>query len=149
MADLALYPFAAEKDLHSFTATTADAVCKKGSLVAWSGSTDSSAVVATTSAGQNLLAGVVTDQGDPNNSGLFASGVNVSVRDMGVVDVLCLGGVTYARGDILIATTTTGVAGKYTSGSTYDQLGVVMQEITTGSSVQLVSCRLNIMKRAA
>jgi hypothetical protein len=148
MADIGLMP-SDEKNVHSFTAVTADALMKYGSLVVWSGSTDSKAVVTTTSAGANLIAGVVTDQGDPNNSGLHASGAQVTVRDMGVAEVLLLGGATYARGDIIIATTTAGVGGKYTSGSTYDQLGVCLQEITTGTNPQLVSVRLNIVKRAA
>jgi hypothetical protein len=149
MADLGLWPFASSKNLHSFTGKTTDALAKYGSVVVSAASTDSSEIVTTASAGANLVMGVVIDQGDPNNSGLHANGSFVSVQDMGDCEILVLGGVTYAVGDILICTTTAGVAGKYTSGSTYDQIGTVTQAVTTGTLPQLISCRLNIVKRAA
>ena len=60
-----------------------------------------------------------------------------------------LGSTSYAVGDILITSTTAGVAKKLAAETTADQIGTVMQKITTGTSPQLISCRLNIVKRAA
>ncbi len=148
MADIALNPFV-NHPTHFRTVTTTDALCKKGSVVISAASTDSSAVVTSTTAGDNLVIGVITDEGDPNNSGLIPSGATVSCADAGDVEILVLGGTAYVVGDILICTTTAGVAGKYSSGSTYDQIGICMQKITTGSAVQRIACRLNIFKRAA
>lgn len=147
-ADIGLMP-SKDFNVHSFTGNTTDALCKYGSIVISSATTDSNAVKTTTTAGDNLVMGVVTDQGDPNNSGLFASGSAVSVRDMGVAEVLLLGSVTYAVGDVIITSTTAGVGKKLASETTADQLGTCLQAITTGTNPQLVSVRLNIVKRAA
>jgi hypothetical protein len=101
MADIGLMPFVS-KVVHARTVTTTDALCKHGSVVVSAATSDSSACVTTTSAGANLVLGVILDQGDPNNSGLIPSGATVSCADLGDVEILVLGGVTYAVGDVLV-----------------------------------------------
>lgn len=147
-ADIGLMP-QGNRSISFSTYNTTDALCKKGSVVVSSATSDSSACKTTTSAGANAVLGVIVDQGDPNNSGLFASGSQVSVAEAGEVEILVLGGVTYAVGDILVTSTTAGVAKKIAAEATADQIGSVRQAITTGASPQLISCWLNIVKRAA
>ena len=148
MADIGLMP-GRNRPLKTRPAITTDALCKRGSVVVSPATGGSYDCVTSTSAGANLVMGVVLDQGDPNNSDLIPTGATVSLAEEGDCEILVLGSTAYAWGDILICTTTAGVAGKYTSGSTYDQIGIVTQNITTGTNVQLISCRLNIVKRAA
>jgi hypothetical protein len=147
-ADIGLMP-QSNKPVHARTCNTTDALCKRGSVVIQAGTTDSSACVTTTSAGANGVLGVVLDQGDPNNSQLIPSSASVSVADIGDVEILVLGSTAYAVGDVLITSTTAGVAKKLASETTADQIGTVLQKITTGTNPQLISCRLNIVKRAA
>lgn len=144
MADIGLNP-PKKGNVHSRTGVMIDALAKFGSVLVYSGTSGHADMATTTSAAAATVAGVVTSQGDPNNSGLFAIGDEVSVRDLGDVEILVLGSVTYARGDKLITTTTAGVAGKLgsTTGA-MDIIGEVLQDVTTGTNPQLISCRLNI-----
>lgn len=148
MADIGLMP-TTNRALHFRTVNTTDALCKYGSVVISAGTTDSSACVTSTTAGDNKVLGVITDHGDPNNSDLIPSGASVSCADLGDVEILVLGSVSYEVGDILITSTTAGVAKKLAAESTADQIGTVLQKITTGTNPQLISCRLMINKRAA
>lgn len=144
MADINLVPPRA-KIQSARTGIMKDALAKYGSVLVFSGTSGHADVATTTSAAAATVAGVCISQGDPNNSDLFASGDEVSVQDKGDCQILALGSTTYARGDKLITTTTAGVAGPLgaTTGA-MDIIGEVLQDVTTGTNPQLISCRLNI-----
>jgi hypothetical protein len=144
MADIGLNPPKAGI-LHARTGVMIDALAKFGSVLVYSGTSGHADMATTASAAAATVAGVVVSQGDPNNSGLFGIGDEVSVQDLGDCQILVLGGVTYARGDKLITTTTAGVAGKLgsTTGA-MDIIGECLEDVTTGTNPQLISCRLNI-----
>ncbi len=132
-------------NVHSRTGVMQDALAKFGSVVIKSGTTSHCDMATTATASTVGVMGVVTSQGDPNNSGLFAVGDEVSVRDLGDVEILVLGSTAYARGDKLITSTTAGVAKKLESETgAMDIIGEVLQEVTTGTLPQRISCRLSI-----
>lgn len=144
MADIGLNPPKAG-NIHSRTGVMADALAKFGSVVVKSGTTDHAAMATTTSAGATGVMGVVTSQGDPNNSGLHAVGDEVSVRDAGDVEILVLPATAYARGDKLITSTTAGVAKKLEAETgNMTIIGEVLQDVTTGAAAQRISCRLTM-----
>lgn len=142
MADIGLNPPKAG-NLHSRTGVMADALAKFGSVVVPSGSTGHADMATTTSAAAAKVSGVVTSQGDPNGSGLFAVGDEVSVRDAGDVEILVLGSQAYLKGDKLITSTTAGVAKILAS-----ETGVLcliaecLEDVTTGTNPQRISARL-------
>lgn len=144
MADIGLNP-PVKGPTHFKTGIMIDALAKFGSVLVYSGTSGHADMATTTAAAAATVAGVVQSQGDPNNSGLFAVGDEASIADAGPCQILVLGGVTYARGDKLITTTTAGVAGKLgaTTGA-MDIIAEVLQDVTTGSNPQLISCMLNI-----
>lgn len=96
-----------------------------------------------TGAGEEPLAGIITSQGDPNNSDAFAVGDEFSVRDEGEAEVLVLGSTSYDEGDYIIASDTAGV-GKKLVGETGTMMlvGRCLQKVTTGSNPQRVSVKL-------
>lgn len=142
MADIGLNPPVASK-VHSRTGVMADALAKFGSCLIASGTTEHALMITTTTAGDSQVMGVVTSQGDPNNSGLFAAGDEASVQDIGDVQILVLGSATYARGDKLITSTTAGVAKKLASETgSMTIIATVLQDVTTGTNPQLISARL-------
>ena len=144
MADIGLNP-PKRGILHARTGVMTAATAKYGSVVKKDGTSGHADMTPTTAATDTGIMGVVCSQGDPNNSGLFATGDEVSVQDLGDAQVLVLGSVTYARGDKLIPTTTAGVAGKLSSETgLLEIIGTVLQDVTTGSNPQLISVRLNI-----
>ncbi|MEO9194592.1 MAG: hypothetical protein ABI445_13110 [Polyangia bacterium] len=132
--------------LHSRTGIMLDALAQFGAVVVSSGALGHANMATTTTAGDPLVAGVVTSQGDPNNSGLFAIGDEVSVTDLGDVLVLVAGGTTLARGDRLIAAATPGLAKKLAAETNVCVLGESLQDVTTGALPQLVSCRLQLQR---
>lgn len=142
MADIGLNPPRAS-NIASRTCTMADALAKFGSVVVWSGSSSHADVATTTSAGATSVAGVVVDQGDPNNSGLHASGDDVTVRYLGDVEINVVAG-TYARGDKLITSTTAGAAKKLV-GETGNMtiIGECLQDIVLAQAGR-VSCKLTL-----
>lgn len=134
-------------NVHSRTGIMQDALAQFGSVVIASGTTGHADMSTTTTSNTTGVMGVVTSQGDPNNNQLFAVGDEVSVRDLGDVEILVLGGVTYARGDQLITSTTAGVAQKRVSQTgLMDLIGEVLQDVTTGTNPQLISCRLLLQR---
>jgi hypothetical protein len=142
MADIGLNP-PKRGIVHARTGVMKDANAKFGSVVVASGSSGHADMATTTSAGATGVEGVVCSQGDPNNSGLFASGEEVSVQDLGDCQILVLGSTAYARGDKLITSTTAGVAKKLASETgNMTIIGEVLQDVTTGTNPQLISCRL-------
>ena len=144
MADIGLAPPKAGI-VHARTGVMVDALAKFGSVLVASGTASHADMATTTSATATAVMGVVCSQGDPNNSGLFAVGDEVSVQDLGDCQILVLGGVTYARGDKLVTSTTAGVAAKLgaeTGNMTI--IGTVLQDVTTGTNPQLISCRLTL-----
>lgn len=147
-ADIKLNPPKAG-NVHSRTGRMKDALAKFGSVLVFSGTDSHADMATTTSAGATKVAGVVTSQGDPNNSGLFAVDDEVSVRDDGDVELLVLGSVAYARGDLLITSTTAGVAKKLAAETGADIIGECLQDITTGSNPQRISCRLRLNRRGS
>lgn len=144
MADIGLNAPRAS-NVHSRTGVMTDALAQFGSVLIYSGTSSHADMSTTASAASAKVAGVCTSQGDPNNSGLFAVGDSVSVRDLGDVQILVLPNTAFARGDKLITTTTAGVAGPLgaTTGA-MDIIGESLQDVTTGALPQLISCRLNI-----
>jgi len=86
MADIGLNPPKAG-NLHSRTGVMQDALASFGAVVVTSADGTHADMQTTTSAGATGVMGVVTSQGDPNNSGLFAVGDEVSVRDLGDVEI--------------------------------------------------------------
>lgn len=146
MADIGLNPPKAG-NVHSRTGVMKDALAKFGSVLVSSGVGGHADMSTTTTPGDPKATGIVTSQGDPNNSGLFAVGDEASVRDLGDAELLVLGSTTYARGDRLIASATAGVAKKL-AGETGDLclIGESLQDVTTGTNPQRISCRL-LMQR--
>ena len=142
MADIGLNP-PFSSNLHSRTCVMKDALAQFGSIVVNSGSDYHAAAATTASAGATGIIGVVQSQGDPNNSGLFAINDEVTVRDLGDAQVLVLGGTQYARGNLILTSTTAGVGKKRLSETTCDVLGYCLQDITTGTNPQLISVRLD------
>lgn len=135
--------------LHARTGRMVDALAKFGSVLVFSGTNSHVDMATTTSAGAAAVAGVVCQQGDPNNSGLFAVDDEASVQDLGDCQILVLGSVAYARGDKLITSTTAGVAKKLAAETGADIIGTVLQDVTTGTNPQLISCRLILSSRGS
>lgn len=136
-------------NVHSRTGIMNDALAQFGSIVVSYSNINHADMATSTTAGDPTVMGVVTSQGDPNNSGLFAVGDQASVRDLGDTAVLVLGaGAAYARGDRIIQSTTAGV-GKKLAGETGDlcMVGEVLQDCTTGAAAsQLISVRVNVQR---
>lgn len=83
---------------------------KYGMIVARdTGTTNHEDILITTDAGQKML-GVIQSQGDPNNSGLFATGSKVSVAKSGLMEVLFAAAEVITKDDIIIASGTDGHA---------------------------------------
>ena len=133
-------------NIHSRTGQAGTTGMKFGMVVVSAQTANHAEMVLTTTAGDPLTLGVITTQGDPNNSGAFALGDEFSVRDAGDVQVLVDATTALNVGDILIASTTAGQAKKLASetGTTLCILGRSMQKITVGAAAGLVSCRLEL-----
>lgn len=145
MADIGLNPPKAG-NVHSRTGIMTDALASFGALLSYAATGNHADMVTSTTAGDPLTAGVVTSQGDPNNSGLFAVGDSVSVRDLGDAEVQVVSG-TYTIGQRIIQSATAGM-GKAYAAETGDLcvVGESLQAITTGTNGQRISVRL-LMQR--
>lgn len=98
-----------------------------------------------TSAGETKLVGVCTSQGDPNNSGAFATGDQVDVAYDGDAEVMFPAGTVIAMEDIIIASATAGHAKVLgAEAKPYMVLGRAKQAITIGAAAGLASVRLQI-----
>lgn len=148
MADINLNPPKKGPIGLPMTGVMQDALAKFGSVVVKSGTSGHADCATTASAGAAGVMGVVQSQGDPNNSGLFASGDEVTLQRAGDCAVLVLGGVSYARGDRLITSTTAGVAKKLASETgLMSIIAIVEQDVTTGTNPQLISARLVLLEQ--
>lgn len=148
MADIGLNP-PTRGIVHARTGVMTDALAKFGSVLVQAGTANHADMVTTTSAGATGVQGVVQSQGDPNNSGLFAVGDTPTVVDQGDVQILVLGGVTYAVGDPLITSTTAGVAKKLAAETGADIIAYSRQAVTTGTNPQLISAFMAISRRGS
>lgn len=145
MADIGLNPPKAT-NVHSRTGIMQDALASFGAIVVAAATGNHADMQTSTNAGDPLAQGVVTSIGDPNNSGLFAVGDSVSVRDLGDAEVQVVAG-TYAVGDRIINSTVAG-NGKKIGAETGDlmMIGTSLQAITTTSNGQRISVRV-LMQR--
>jgi hypothetical protein len=124
------------------------ATAKYGYLVKLSG-TSPTGIVITTTVGEQPF-GVVTDQGDPNNSDLFASGTIVSVARGGMCDVMFDAATVITKGDKIIVSGTDGHAKVLEAEvDPYWLLGEAMQTVTIGAAAGLATVALNIQWIAA
>lgn len=135
--------------VHTRTGRMKDALATFGSVLVFSGSNSHADMATTTSAGATKVAGIVVQQGDPNNSGLFAVDDEASVQDIGDCQILVLGSTAYARGDLLITSTTAGVCKKLAAETGADIVAEVLQDVTTGTNPQLISGRLMLYRRGS
>lgn len=143
MADIGLFPPYSRVE-HATTRTMTVATGKYGMIVVPDGAAHADAKISV-DAGETKLLGVICSQGDPNNSGLFATGANVSVADEGIVEVLFPAGTVIARGDTIIASGDNGHAKVLgAEGKPYDVLGYAEQGITIGAAAGYASVRLQI-----
>lgn len=135
-------PLARPSDPRTGTLTVATA--QYGSVLTMSGTTNHDDIKITTSAGEQPV-GVCTSQGDPNNSGLFASGSQVSYARGGDVEVLMAAGTVLTVGAKIIAGGTAGTA-KLLAAETdpYWLLGTSNEDRTIGASAGLASVHLSI-----
>jgi hypothetical protein len=147
MADIGLNPPKAH-NLSSRTGVMGDALAKFGSVLVAVAAGGHADMQTTTSAGATAVQGVVTSQGDPNNSDLFAVGDEVSVRDLGFAEVQVVAG-TYAVGDPLITSTVAGCAKKRAAETGADILGYAEENITTTVNGQRISARISISRAGA
>jgi hypothetical protein len=148
MADVGLNPPKAGI-VHARTGIMTDALAKFGSVVISAATGNHADVVTTTGAGSAIVLGVVQSQGDPNNSGLFAVGDEATVVDIGDVQILVLGGVTYAVGDQLITSATAGVAKKLAAETGAMVIATSLQAVTTGTNPQLISARMTLYTKGS
>lgn len=118
---------------------------KKGMLVVPSGDgTHDGAKIATT-AGETKLLGVIKNEGDPNNSGLFPTGANVSVQKDGPAEVLFDAAEAITEGDTIIASGTDGHAKVLgAEGKPYTVLGYAAETRTIGAAAGFASVNLQI-----
>jgi len=124
------------------TGTTTVATAKYGSVMTFSGTANHDDVKITTTAGEQSI-GVCASQGDPNNSGLFPTGAQVSIAREGDVEVLFDAAEGLVVGAKVIASGTDGVAKILGAESTpYWILGECLEARTIGSSPGLGSVRL-------
>lgn len=143
MADIGLNP-PDNRPADFCTVTMTVATGKYGMIVVPDGAPHADAKI-TTAAGETKLLGVIVDQGDPNNSGLFATGAQVSVARGGVVEVLFQNGTVIARGDTIIASGTAGMAKVLAAeAKPYDVLGYAEEARTIGAAAGRASVRLHI-----
>jgi hypothetical protein len=148
MADIAIQSPLGKRVLPgaSFEANMKDALAKFGSIVVYSGTSSYADVATTTTAGAPAVAGVISSLGDPNNSGLFASGDNATVQTGGIAQVLVLGSTAFSRGDRIVTSTTAGVGKKWVNESVpFTVIGECLQDVTTGTNPQLVPVRLTLV----
>ena len=126
-------------NVHSRSGTAAGTGITFGMIVIHGGNDDHDAMVASSATGATGVQGIVTSQGDPNNSGLFVSGDSFSVRDAGDAQVLVLGSTGYDLTDMIIASATKGVGAKRsTETGVMDVIGYPVQKVTTGTNPQLI-----------
>lgn len=102
----------------------------------------------TTDAGQQML-GVIASQGDPNDSGLFDSGDQVSVAKGGTCEVLFEATTVITKGDKIIAAGTDGHAKVLAAEvDPYWLLGTAAETRTIGAAAGLASVDINKIGRA-
>ena len=118
---------------------------KTGMIMVADHATAPEGVTPCSSAGQTALVGVISDpQGDPNDSGQFPVNGTINVCEMGTIPVLLLAD-TYAEGDAIIASATTGCGKKLGAESVaYGVLGYFDDVPGTYGATTLLSVRLNI-----
>lgn len=103
-----------------------------------------------TGAGNAGVAGVVSDQGDPNNNGQFAVGDDMGVCVDGIVEVLLDAGQTATKGGYAITGATAGTVKPIAGESApYSIVGQFMQTLTAGASPTLVTLRMGLHHRQA
>lgn len=126
------------------TGTTTVATAKYGSVMTMDGSANSDDVKITVTAGEQPI-GVCVSRGDPNNSGLFATGDQVSVARGGDCEVLMDIGTVLTVGAKIIASGTDGNA-KILEAEVdpYWLLGTSNEARTIGAAAGLASVHLAI-----
>src|SRR5258708_5478255 len=121
---------------------------KFGDIVRWDTASTGNhrAIIRTTTAGDNQIAGVVVSQTDPTSGS--AVGDLLEVCDLGVCEVNVVASQTLVKGDLLISSTTAGAVKKIASETTPDVLGRVNMDLTSIASVVRVSVNVNIYQHA-
>lgn len=99
-----------------------------------------------TADGPTGVRGVVTDQGDPNNSGAFAVGDELGVCMSGVAEALLKAGATATKDEPCIAANG-GFVIPVAGSAPYDIVGTFRQTKTAGANAELVSINVTPYRR--
>lgn len=151
VTDLGLMP-ANSRPTFSSTKTMTVATAKYGMLLMDSGTGNHDEAVITTATSSKNIWGVVGSQGDPNNSGLFATGDQVTCVEDGYAEVLFVLGTVITEGDTIVPSSTAGLATtRAVAGPSvpFDVIGYAAQTITIGAAAGLCSVRLRIHREEA
>lgn len=150
--DIGLNPFRSDRRLFEGCVATV-ATIKYGMVVIGdTGTTNARDVKLASGAGGTGVRGVVSDQGDPNNSGLFATGDEFGCCVEGFVEVLLDAGESSVKDAPLITGGTPGTVKPIASESApYDIVGYAAQTYNNsgGGSPVLISMRVAVQRRVA
>jgi hypothetical protein len=154
MADIGLNPFRSDRRLFAgcVAATTGISYgcVVKGKTTG--GDVNARDVILPTGAGETGLRGVVSDQGDPNNNGEFASGAEFGCCTEGYAEVLLAAGETAVKDAPAISSADDGHVKPIASESApYDIIGTFAQDYDNsgGSGPVLVSLKVGVYRRFA
>ncbi len=142
MADINLYP-PYSRPIQSTTGIMTVATATYGMIVVPDGANHADVKISI-AAGENKLLGVINTIGNPNDSGLFAIGDQVTVAYSGIVEVLFPATTVIARGDVIIASGTDGMGKVLEAETGYCILGYARQAVTIGAAAALASVELSI-----
>lgn len=129
------------------TKTMTVATGKYGYILKDAGTGNHDETIITTATNAVNVWGVIGSQGDPNNSGLFAVGDQVTCIEDGYAEVMFVIGTVITEGDTIVPSGTAGLATTLAVAGPsvpYDILGYAAQTITIGAAAGLASVRLRV-----
>lgn len=151
-ADIAINPPRSDRRQTAGSVSTVATITYGMVVIGDTGTSNFRDVKLPSGAGATGVRGVVSDHGDPNNSGLFATGDEFGVCVEGFAEVLLDAGQTATKDAPAITGATAGTVKPIASESApYDIVGYFAQtyDNSSGSSTVLVSIRVAPQRRQA
>ena len=150
MADIGLNPPRTDRRQIIGVKSTGAGVKYAHVVIYDSGDASYQAVKLPTGAGNTGVAGVVADQGDPNDSGKHPSGGEFGVCRDGIAEVYLEASATATKGGPAITAATAGTVKDAAGSAPYDVVGYFMETKTAGAgAAELVSIDVSIQRRFA
>lgn len=148
--DIGINPPRSDRRLSAGSVSTVATITYGMVVIGDTGTTNFRDVKLPAGAGAVGVRGVVQDHGDPNNSGLFATGEEFGVCVEGFCEVLLDAGAAAVKDAPLITGATPGTVKPIGGESApYDIVGYAAQTFTAGSSPTLISAYIKPQRRQA